>query len=81
VPLTKPKFVQYVLDVIIHTRGHTVVRLPPHHCKYNPIELVWAQVNREVADKNNIFRISDVEMLMNTALENITKAVWQSCVK
>lgn len=24
--------------------GHTVLRLPPYHCQYNAIELIWAQV-------------------------------------
>lgn len=76
VRLTKPKCVRYDLDAIAHTRGHTVVRLPPLHCQYNPIELVWTQVKREVADKNATFRLSDVEIFMNIALDNITKAVW-----
>jgi transposase len=52
-----------------------LLRLPPYHCQYNPIKLVWAQVKHEVADKNTTFRLSDVGILMNTALENITKAV------
>ncbi|KAL4119462.1 hypothetical protein QTP88_012269 [Uroleucon formosanum] len=31
--------------------GHEMVRLPPYHCQYNPIELIWAQVKSEVAKK------------------------------
>ncbi|GBO04710.1 hypothetical protein AVEN_70563-1 [Araneus ventricosus] len=34
----------YARDQIAHEMGHEVV-LPPHHCQYNPIELLWAQEN------------------------------------
>ncbi len=26
---------------MLAAEGHTVLRLPPHHCKFNPIEYVW----------------------------------------
>ncbi|XP_045107564.1 uncharacterized protein LOC123502506 [Portunus trituberculatus] len=35
---------QYVIDKTASEHGHKVVRLPPYHCNYNPIELIWAQV-------------------------------------
>lgn len=44
VGLHKPTTPTYVLDDIAHEKGHTVIRLPPYHCQYNPIELIWAQV-------------------------------------
>lgn len=30
----------FELDHIANEMGHEVVRLPPYHCQYNPIELV-----------------------------------------
>jgi transposase len=51
------------------------VRQPPYNCQYNPIKLVWAQVKCEMADKNTTFRLSDFDILMNTALDNNTKTV------
>jgi len=42
---------QYELDQLANERGHQIIRLPCYHCQYNPIELVWAQVKREVAKK------------------------------
>jgi transposase len=33
----------YELNHIANERGHQVIRLPPHHCQYNPIELIWVQ--------------------------------------
>ena len=38
----KPKF---VVDEMAKAVGHEVVWLPPYHCKLNPIELAWSQVN------------------------------------
>lgn len=35
---------KYVIDAIAEEAGHRVVRLPPYHCQYNPIELIWARV-------------------------------------
>jgi hypothetical protein len=29
-------------DEILKAEGHTVLRLPPYNCQYNPIELWWA---------------------------------------
>jgi len=57
--------------------GHEVVRLPPYHCQYNPIELIWAQVKGDVAKKNVSFKIADVEKLVNEALDGVTVDSWK----
>ncbi|XP_060846494.1 uncharacterized protein LOC132926185 [Rhopalosiphum padi] len=44
-----PREKKYELDDIAIEMGHEVIRLPPYHCKYNPIELIWAQVKGQVA--------------------------------
>lgn len=33
----------YLIDTIAEDAGHRVVRLPPYHCQYNPIELIWGK--------------------------------------
>lgn len=71
----------YELDVLANEMGHEVVRLPPYHCHYNPIELIWAQVKRDIASKNKTFKIADVEQLANEALDNITVEDWANCVR
>lgn len=35
---------KYVIDEMARENGITVLRLPPYHCIFNPIELIWAQV-------------------------------------
>lgn len=44
VGIHKPRTPTYVLDEMAQEQGHTVIRLPPYHCQYNAIELIWAQV-------------------------------------
>lgn len=44
-----------------------VARLPPYHCQYNSIELIWAQVKGEVAKNNTTFKFDDVEKLLHKA--------------
>lgn len=79
VKLTMPKEKIYKLDEIALEMGHEVVRLPPYHCQYNPIELIWAQVKGEVAEKNHTFKMADVEVLVNNALNAVTEDVWAKC--
>jgi transposase len=63
----------YELDQLANERGHHVIRLPPYHCHCNPIELVWAQVKREVAKKNKTFATAEVERLTNEELDRVTR--------
>jgi len=74
-----PKEKIYKLDEIAFQLGHEVVRLPPYHCQYNPIELIWAQVKGKIAEKNNIFKMADVEVLVNNTLDAVTKEDWAKC--
>lgn len=34
----------YVIVRMARDNGHEMVMLPPSHCEYNPIELIWGQV-------------------------------------
>lgn len=74
------KYQFYELDILASLMGHEVIRLPPYHCQYNPIELIWAQVKREVADKNKTFKMNNVRDLMTEALQNVTIEDWKKCV-
>lgn len=71
----------YELDQLANERGHEIIRLPPYHCQYNAIELIWAQVKREVAKKNTTFKISDVERLVHDELDKVTCEDWARCVR
>jgi hypothetical protein len=72
----------YELDQTANEMGHLVIRLSPYHFQYNPIELKWAKMKGEVAQLNDTFRQSDVErLLMNEAIDSVTKVVWISHVR
>lgn len=81
VRINKKKERVYELDEVAHKAGYEVVRLPPYHCQYNPIELIWAQVKGEVATKNKIFKIAYIEKLTHEAIENVTVENWKKCVE
>ena len=70
----------YVIDKIASDHGHKVVRLPPYHCHYNPIELIWAQLKGFVA-KRNTFKIADLKMLIQDAIDSITVENWRNVVE
>jgi hypothetical protein len=79
VKLAMPRGKNYKLDELTHQMGHEVVRLPPYHCQYNPIELIWAQFKGRVAEKNSTFKIADVEALVHTEIDAITADDWAKC--
>ncbi|XP_025407521.1 uncharacterized protein LOC112681484 [Sipha flava] len=72
---------KYELDELALKMGHEVVRLPPYHCQYNPIEIIWAQVKGQVASKNTTFKMADVEKLMHEAIDSVKKENWVNCVR
>ena len=70
----------YVIDKIAEEAGHRVVRLPPYHCQYNPIELIWAQVKSYIA-KMNTFKMASLKVLVEEALRVITPHNWMEAVR
>ncbi|VVC33633.1 Hypothetical protein CINCED_3A005862 [Cinara cedri] len=80
IKLLKPKDKRYKVDEIALQMEHEVIRLPLYHCQYNPIELIWAQVKGEITNKNNSFKITNVENLANIAIESVTEDNWKRWV-
>ena len=37
----------HYLDEYVKPFGHKILRLPPYHCQYNAIEMVWSQCKRK----------------------------------
>ncbi|RZC39542.1 DDE 3 domain containing protein, partial [Asbolus verrucosus] len=35
---------KYNVDDMAKERGFQVLRLPPYHCNFNPIEMIWAEL-------------------------------------
>lgn len=85
VKLLVPKEKKYKLDEIASRMGHEVIRLPPYHSQYNPIELIWTQVKSHVMQTNLTLKMADLEVLLNNALDAITIEDWKKyddyCIK
>lgn len=80
VKLHKPPHPTYVIDSKAAEMGHNVIRLPPYHCQYNPIEMVWAYIKSYVNERNHTFKLKDVEKLFNDAVTAVTPDLWDRYV-
>lgn len=77
----RPK--EYIVDNIIHEHGHLVLRLPPYHCQFNPIENIWGICKRYY--DNHIGRNGHSEEavleMWQEALCQVTPEMWQKSVE
>lgn len=73
----------YVIDELARNAGHEVLRLPPYHCQFNPIELIWAQVKGDVKrnNSNNNQTVKRVEDITRKAINKITAGDWRKCIR
>jgi transposase len=69
---------RYKLDTLLHEHGHNVLRLPPYHPEFNPIEKIWAIVKNWVAARNTTFKMADVEDLARQKFDSVTSETWFS---
>lgn len=78
---TQPK--QYVIDEMAAEHGHTVIRIPPYHCHYNAIELIWAQVKGHAARHNTTppFTAKKMLCLLKNACDSVTEENWANVVR
>lgn len=81
IKLHKPQVTVYEIDKKAAQLGFKIIRLPPYHCHYNPIELVWAALKKYVASRNTTFKLSDVQDLFMEAVSRYTPEDWRKCVE
>jgi transposase len=71
----------YQIDTLAEEMGNKIVRLPPYHCCFNPIELVWATLKRNIR-KNNInskFSVETITLIENE-VNKIDHTLWSDCI-
>ena len=71
----------YAVEEIAKSAGHEVVRLPPYHCKLNPIEMAWAQVKGYVKERNTLFTLTHVKELTHAGFSDVSTDDWNKLVK
>jgi len=74
----KNQYDQYVIDEYAKQNNKIILRLPPHHCELNPIELAWSSVKSYVRTHNNTFELIDVLMLLKKGVEHVTPKMWKN---
>ena len=67
----KPKK-EYVVDRMLESHGHDVLRLPAYHCDLNPIENIWGMLKNDVSRNNTTFKLNDMKFLVDQAIDRIT---------
>lgn len=72
----REKYDVYRVDVAAKVAGHTVLRLPLHHCMLNPIEMVWEQVKHFIAYENKSLTLAEVMRLLHDGVERVTAYDW-----
>lgn len=77
----RPRFPKYEIDDIAQKNGHKIIRLPPYHCHFNAIELIWAQIKGYVARNNKSFNITEVKRLTEEGISSINASDWKKVVE
>ncbi|XP_075741101.1 uncharacterized protein LOC142789132 [Rhipicephalus microplus] len=60
----KSRFLSYTIDNTAVKAGHILLRLPPYHCEFIPIKLVWAKVKNGATADNRDFRLCTDNAIM-----------------
>ncbi|KAJ3662230.1 hypothetical protein Zmor_006586 [Zophobas morio] len=63
-------------------RGFRVIRLPPYHCIFNPIELIWSQMKNNIRRNNTAPKFSSATIdIIREEASKITAEMWANCVR
>ncbi|XP_077545727.1 uncharacterized protein LOC144158585 [Haemaphysalis longicornis] len=77
----KPRFISYRVYTAAQKAGFIVVRLPPYHFEFNPIELIWAEIKNAVAAATTTFNITHVEQLLKDKVAEVPAEHWREAVR
>ncbi|KAJ8914157.1 hypothetical protein NQ315_016236, partial [Exocentrus adspersus] len=73
----------YVVDKLVQQYGHTVLRLPPYHCIFNPIEHIWGiaktYYNKHIGRDG--YGVENTLKMWQEALDTITPQVWSNTIR
>ncbi|XP_054270710.1 uncharacterized protein LOC128991656 [Macrosteles quadrilineatus] len=80
IKLHKPPQPKYAIDARAAELGYSVIRLPPYHCHYNPIEMVWGYLKGYVKERNKTFKLGDIQKLFMESISTVTPEQWKKYV-
>ncbi len=77
--------IMYAAEAIALQFGVKILRLPPYHCFFNPIEMAWGNVKGHVAKENSCEKVAKkldlVKELLNDALNDVPKEFFVNWVR
>jgi transposase len=73
---------KYFIDNLLLSKGHQVLRLPPYHCQYNPIEHIWGIAKNYYDHHMGSEGYGDDKVLSmwEKALQSISPEMWKNSV-
>ncbi|CAH1381942.1 unnamed protein product, partial [Tenebrio molitor] len=74
---------EYVIDTILAQHGHKVLSLPPYHCQFNPIELIWG-ICKQYYDSHigrDGYGDGNVKSMWLEALSTATPEIWNKSIQ
>lgn len=74
----KPREKIFRVDEEVKRKGHDVLRLPPYNCDLSPIELAWAEVKRQIREKNitSDLSLNGLKEALTIAVSSVSKDAW-----
>lgn len=76
-----PQYPIYEIDEIAKERGHRVLRIPPYHSHFNPLEIIWTQTKDYVTENMKSFKVLEATKLTEEKMNNISPQDWEIAVK
>jgi len=77
--------IMYAAEAIASEFEVEILRLPPYHCFFNPIEMAWGVVKGHVAKKNSCEKVAKklelVKELLNDSLNAVKKETFVNWVR
>lgn len=70
--------VLYAVENLAAAKKVRILRLPPYHCQFNPIEMAWAQFKSFVSRRNGRCLLENVRELITESCNNISPQNWEN---
>lgn len=83
VAMNKPLIKKYHLDEYVKQFGHKILRIPPYHCQYNAIEMVWSVCKRKYDEQIVSTHSTPDEIIetWNKVLKEVNAESWKKYVQ
>ena len=66
---------RYAVEEMAAAHGHSILRLSPYHCVFNPIEKIWSILKPKVREKNTQYTATSCKALIEEAASQISRGL------